>query len=84
VQAATTDGPRTFSEFDGRIAELAPRIDDLVDRVSRLAERQEAYLRRISVRELEAQKERMATYTVQARFSLASVYDRAAQLRETR
>ncbi|MEJ2602064.1 MAG: tetratricopeptide repeat protein, partial [Gammaproteobacteria bacterium] len=77
VQAATTDGPRTFSEFDGRIAELAPRIDDLVDRVSRLAERQEAYLRRISVRELEAQKERMATYTVQARFSLASVYDRA-------
>ncbi len=82
VETATTDGPRTFRDFDARISAVVPRIDALLERVSRLADRQEAYLRRISVRELEAQKRRMATYTVQARFSLASVYDRAAKLTE--
>lgn len=82
VERARTEGPETLADFETRIDALSPRIDALLARLTALAERQEAYLRRISVRELEAQKARMATYTVQARFSLASIYDRAAQLRE--
>jgi len=30
------------------------------------------------VRELEAQKERLAAYSLQARFALAAIYDRAS------
>lgn len=82
VEQATIDGPETLADFDGRIGALTPRIDRLLAQVADLADRQEAYLRRLSVRELEAQKRRMVTYTVQARYSLASIYDRAAQLRE--
>ena len=33
----------------------------------------------IAVHELDAQKQRMADYEVQARFALASIYDRAAE-----
>jgi hypothetical protein len=83
VEQARVDGPDTLAGFQSRIDRLSLRIDAMLARLADLADRQEAYLRRISVRELEAQKERMATYTVQARFSLASIYDRAAQLRET-
>ncbi|WP_405233870.1 tetratricopeptide repeat protein [Lentisalinibacter salinarum] len=83
VEQARVDGPQTLAGFRSRIDSLSPRIDALLARLADLADRQEAYLRRISVRELEAQKGRMATYTVQARFALASIYDRAAQLRET-
>lgn len=83
VEQARVDGPETLAAFQSRIDLLSPRIDAMLARLADLADRQEAYLRRISVRELEAQKDRMATYTVQARFSLASIYDRAAQLRET-
>jgi len=82
VEQARVEGPETLDGFQSRIDALTPRLDTLLARLADLAERQEAYLRRISVRELEAQKERMATYTVQARFALASIYDRAAQLRE--
>ncbi len=82
VEQARVDGPQTLADFQSRIESLSPRLEDMLARLADLADRQEAYLRRISVRELEAQKSRMATYTVQARFALASIYDRAAQLRE--
>ncbi|HYC09871.1 MAG TPA: hypothetical protein VEC10_09555, partial [Steroidobacteraceae bacterium] len=37
-----------------------------------------AYLARLAVHELEQQKDRLAAYQVQARFALATMYDRAA------
>ncbi|MGD8808471.1 MAG: hypothetical protein PVG24_02640, partial [Gammaproteobacteria bacterium] len=40
--------------------------------------RQRAWLQRIAVDELTAQRDRLRTYMVQARFSLAALYDRAA------
>jgi hypothetical protein len=36
------------------------------------------FLARLAVHELEGQKDRLAAYQVQARFALASMYDRAA------
>jgi hypothetical protein len=40
--------------------------------------RQQDFLQRLAVEELDAQRARLNTYMVQARFSLASIYDRAA------
>jgi hypothetical protein len=40
--------------------------------------RQREFLQGIAVEELEAQRARLNTYLVQARFSLASIYDRAS------
>ena len=36
------------------------------------------FLKSIAVGELQAQKQRLDVYTVQARFALAAIYDRAA------
>ena len=43
---------------------------------------QRAYLQSIAVGELQAQKERLDVYTVQARFALATIYDTAATVGE--
>ena len=43
---------------------------------------QRAFLQAIAVGELQAQKQRLDIYTVQARFALAAIYDRAATLGE--
>jgi hypothetical protein len=59
------------SELDGRIARLKPRIDAA-------AAAQERLLADIAVRELEAQKARLASYATQAQFALAALYDGAA------
>ncbi|HEY3518739.1 MAG TPA: hypothetical protein VGL98_16940, partial [Gammaproteobacteria bacterium] len=40
--------------------------------------RQQDFLQDIAVEELKAQRDRLNTYMVQARFALASIYDRAA------
>jgi hypothetical protein len=39
---------------------------------------QRTFLERLAVAELEAQRARLNTYLVQARFALAAIYDRAA------
>ena len=41
-------------------------------------QKQNEYLAQLAINELAAQKARIATYQVQARFSLAAIYDRAA------
>jgi hypothetical protein len=41
-------------------------------------QKQGEYLAQVAVAELDQQKNRLATYQVQARFALASMYDRAA------
>ena len=54
-----------------RIAVLGARLDAA-------ANEQNGYLASIAVKELESQKERLAAYSLQARFALASIYDRAS------
>jgi hypothetical protein len=39
---------------------------------------QNRFLQALAIRELEGQKERIATYQIQARYELAAIYDRAA------
>lgn len=77
VKARNTE-PELFAEFNARIAGLEPRIDTVLAKVERLRARQEAFLGRLAVRELQAQQRRIDTYMTQARFALASIYDRAS------
>lgn len=69
--------PGWLDEYAGRIAMLAPRIEAMRAEIDKLLGRQQQDLQALVVREFSAQKERLATYRVQARFALATIYDRA-------
>ncbi len=79
VQQARKDAPTTTGDFAARIAALQARMADLRSRLAGAGEAQGNLLADIAVHELDAQKQRMADYEVQARFALASIYDRAAE-----
>jgi len=78
IERARMEYPARTEEFAKRIASLRPRIEDLDARLVAAANSQNQYLASIAVRELEAQKERLAAYSLQARFALAAIYDRAS------
>jgi hypothetical protein len=78
VERARHNVPQNNGDFAARVASLRERIAALQVRLARTEDRQSAYLAQIAVQELEHQKARLAAYEVQARFSLATMYDRAA------
>jgi hypothetical protein len=78
VERARKSVPTNTGEFATRIAALQQRIDALQIRLVDAAKKQNAYLADLAVQELQGQKDRLATYQIQARFSLATMYDRAA------
>jgi hypothetical protein len=83
VQEARDAVPDRNGEFAARIARLRPRIDGARAQVAALKTGQAQYLADIAVRELESQKSRIETYMVQARYALATIYDRAAVAEES-
>jgi hypothetical protein len=78
VDKARKSVPTNTGEFATRIASLQQRIDALQIRLVDAAKKQNEYLAALAVKELEGQKDRLATYQIQARFALATMYDRAA------
>ena len=74
--------PLEFQAFDERVYGLEPRVEVLKMRVGDAMAEQRAFLQAIAVGELQAQQRRLDTYTVQARFALAAIYDRAATVTE--
>jgi len=70
--------PLRFDELSNRVYGLAPRIEGTKMRVEDALSKQRAFLQSIAVGELQAQKQRLDIYTVQARFALAAIYDIAA------
>ncbi|MGH8134624.1 MAG: tetratricopeptide repeat protein, partial [Steroidobacteraceae bacterium] len=78
VEQARRNVPTNTGEFAARVAALKQRIDALQLRLAALQHKQGEYLASIAVGELEDQKARLAAYQVQARFALATMYDRAA------
>ncbi len=70
--------PLRFDEFSDRVYGLAPRVEGMKMRVGDAMAEQRAFLQSIAVDELQAQKRRLDTYTIQARFALAAIYDLAA------
>lgn len=78
IEQASDLAPRNNEEFARRVDELADRMARLQPRVDAAAAAQERLLASIAVRELEAQKARLASYATQAQFALAALYDGAA------
>jgi hypothetical protein len=74
--------PQRFGELSGRVYSLEPRIEGMKFRVGEKLAEQRAFLQSIAVGELQAQKQRLDVYTVQARFALAAIYDIAATAEE--
>ncbi len=74
---AQTEEPARFDAFGKRIAALAPNLNALLPRVVALSGEQQRAVQDIAVAELTRQKERLAAYTLQARFAVAQLYDRA-------
>ena len=78
VDQSMRDEPLLFGAFNQRVDGLSPKIDDLKARLEMTMERQRAFMLGVAVDELRAQKQRLDTYTVQARFALATIYDLAS------
>ncbi len=74
--------PERFGEFSERVYGLSPRIDGLKLRVAESMAAQQGFLQTIAVNELQAQKQRLDIYTVQARFALAAIYDLSSTVGE--
>jgi len=78
VQQARQSIPSDNGEYAARVSDVRERIDRLHDRLATVSDDQNHFLQSLAVDELERQKDSIATYQVQARYALASIYDRAA------
>jgi hypothetical protein len=70
--------PNNTGEFAARVEALRQRLEAAQVRLAGVAKQQTGLLESLARNELEQQKERIGTYQIQARFALASIYDRAA------
>jgi tetratricopeptide (TPR) repeat protein len=70
--------PLRFDGLSDRVQSLSPRIESIKMRVEDALSRQRGFLQSIATGELQAQKDRLDVYTIQARFALAAIYDIAA------
>lgn len=78
VEKARGAMPMSTGQFAERVAALRARLDASQQRLAGVAKMQNGLLEGLARTELEQQKERIGTYQIQARFALASIYDRAA------
>jgi tetratricopeptide (TPR) repeat protein len=78
VASSRHDWPQKFTALTARIEGLRPRVLGLQQSAQAALGEQQRFLQDIAVTELQAQRDRLNTYMVQARFALASIYDRAA------
>lgn len=73
--------PTGTGAFAQRLETAAGRLEALHERLIVARTRQNELLAALAVRELEQQKQRLNTYQLQARFALATIYDRSAMTR---
>jgi hypothetical protein len=69
--------PRDTLGFAGRVNELADRVARIAPLIDNTALAQERALADLAVTELQAQQHRLGSYSTQAQFALASLYDGA-------
>jgi hypothetical protein len=77
VRQARASIPGGNGGYALRVAAVRERMDQLQQRLASVSGRQNRFLQALAIEELSAQKQRIATYQVQARYALASIYDRA-------
>jgi hypothetical protein len=78
VRQARAGIPTNTGAYAGRVAAIRARMDQLQQRLADVSAQQNLFLQALAIRELQSQKERIATYQLQARYELAAIYDRAA------
>ncbi len=78
VHDAIGSVPARDEGFAERVAALRPRMAAARNEIERLRQAEGGYLADLAVGELTAQRERLASYLLQARYALATLYDRAA------
>ena len=83
VDGARSEWSHEFAGLTERIAGLTPRVLAVTTDIDGTLTRQARYLEGVAIQELRARQERLNTYRVQARFALASIYDRASALVES-
>src|SRR5690606_4751293 len=76
--AAKETWPERFAALTARIGALEPRIAALRAAAFDALGRQQRFVEALAIEELEDRRQRLAAYRVQARFSLAAIYDRAS------
>ena len=82
IQDTMIEEPLRLAELADQVYNLAPEIEGMKMRVGDTLVRQQAFLQEIAIGELQAQKDRLDVYTIQARFALAAIYDVAATVGE--
>jgi hypothetical protein len=75
---AREGAPERNAALGARVDLLSPRVAGLAQRVEAAKSAQGQRLADIAVRELEDQRKRLDEYSIQARYALATIYDRAA------
>jgi hypothetical protein len=74
--------PGLIDGFTRRIRQARERLPAIERRIAALRSEQARQLEALAVAELERQKQRLATYLTQARFSIAQIYDQASRAKE--
>ncbi len=75
LRQVTANSLQTFDDFDFRINTQKDKIGGLIQRVTELLERQEKHINRIAIATIEAQKQHIVQLRLNARYSLARLYD---------
>ena len=78
VKQARLGMPANTGAFAARVTAVRARMDELQHRLTELSGRQNRFLQVLAIRELQAQKQRIELYQIQARYELAAIYDKAA------
>jgi len=79
VEQARKIATTTTGDFAARIALLQARMTAMREGLAKASAAQSDLLGQIAIDELQAQQQRIHDYEVQARFALATIYDRAAE-----
>jgi len=78
LATARASVPANTGEFGQRLAAAGAKLEALRARLVDTRGKQNELLAQLAIRELSQQQERLNTYQLQARFALATIYDRAA------
>ncbi len=75
---AREGAPERNDALGARVTAMTPRVAALAARVEAAKSAQARFLADIAVGELNAQRQRLDEYSVQARYAIATIYDRAS------
>lgn len=83
VELSLADAPPAFDGPSEKLAVTVPDIDRLRPLLSDIGTAQAAWLRDLGVKELEGQKQQLEKYLLEARFSMARIYDHKIQAEDS-